>query len=88
MEKPYDTTCNNIEFLNRFSDEFYKEPHRGYGGSVSAVFEALRKEDLDDVFEPAKRQFDGQGSFGNGGAMRISPAALFYLKEGFDKLKV
>jgi len=34
-----------------------------------------------DPFQPAKQQFDGQGSYGNGGAMRICPAALFAFKD-------
>lgn len=55
---------------------------------MGAVFAALRKDDPDDVFEPARKQFDGQGSYGNGGAMRIAPAALGCLKHGFEKLKV
>ncbi|XP_046342813.2 ADP-ribosylhydrolase ARH3-like isoform X2 [Haliotis rufescens] len=75
------------DMAKRFTDEFHLEPNRGYGGSVGAVFAALRKDDPDDVFEPARKQFDGQGSYGNGGAMRIAPAALGCLKQGFENLK-
>jgi len=34
---------------------------------------------------PAKDLFDGQGSYGNGGAMRIAPVALFSYNN-YDKL--
>ncbi|XP_046552646.1 ADP-ribose glycohydrolase ARH3-like [Haliotis rubra] len=75
------------DMAKRFADEFRHEPDRGYGGSVGAVFIALRLNNPEDVFEPARKQFDGQGSFGNGGAMRIAPAALGCMKDGFEKLK-
>ena len=54
------------------------------------VFKLLSEADCLDTFGPAKRQFDGKGSYGNGGAMRISPAALFVNRKsyGFSKLKV
>lgn len=53
------------------------------------VFEALKDPDLIDVFKPASLQFGGSGSFGNGGAMRIAPAALFAFHENdLSKLKV
>ncbi|KAK2187384.1 hypothetical protein NP493_167g02000 [Ridgeia piscesae] len=65
------------DMASRFVSEFYKEPDRGYGGSIAAVFSKLEKSGCSDPFLPAKEQFDGQGSFGNGGAMRISPTALY-----------
>ena len=64
----------------RFWQEFDKQPKRGYGGSVVAVFKKL-KQNLDtnsDPFEPAAQQFDGNGSFGNGAAMRVHPIGLFF----------
>uniref|UniRef100_A0A0B7AEH0 ADP-ribosylhydrolase ARH3 n=1 Tax=Arion vulgaris TaxID=1028688 RepID=A0A0B7AEH0_9EUPU len=65
------------DMANRFSSEYFKEPDRGYGGSVVAVFEGLKDSKLADVYTPASMQFGGSGSFGNGGAMRIAPAALY-----------
>ena len=41
------------------------------------MFAKLRSRKFDDPFGPAKEQFNGQGSYGNGGAMRISPIALY-----------
>ena len=62
---------------SRFTDEYHKEPDRGYGFNVVTVFEGLRNPKLKDVYEPARVQFEGSGSYGNGGAMRIAPASLF-----------
>ena len=67
--------------------EFFLEPNRGYGNGVLTVFRELKKmfhkakegegpEEL-DVTGPAKKQFDFQGSLGNGGAMRVHPVALY-----------
>ena len=43
--------------------------------SVVTVFDKLRFEP-EDVFLPAREQHGGEGSYGNGSAMRISPIAL------------
>lgn len=59
----------------RFVQEYESEPWRGYGGSVCEVFRKLA-EDPEDVFAPAAEQFDGQGSYGNGAAMRVHPVGL------------
>ena len=51
------------------------------------VFESLLQQGFEqevDVLQPARLQFDGQGSYGNGGAMRIAPAALFACRKGYD----
>ncbi len=38
----------------------------------------LASPQLTDVFQPARAQFNGRGSFGNGGAMRAAPFALAF----------
>lgn len=48
--------------------------------SVVTVFDKLRH-DPEDVFLPAREQHGGEGSFGNGSAMRISPVALLCKSE-------
>ncbi|XP_019630152.1 PREDICTED: poly(ADP-ribose) glycohydrolase ARH3-like isoform X1 [Branchiostoma belcheri] len=65
------------DMATRFAKEYKREPGRGYGGSVITVFYRLLEEGLQDVFEPARQQFDGRGSYGNGGAMRVAPVALY-----------
>ncbi|KAK8769448.1 hypothetical protein V5799_014085, partial [Amblyomma americanum] len=64
----------------RFTEEFFgnKDLRSEYGPKVRAVFAALAKTKYEDVWAPAKEQFDGTGSFGNGAAMRVAPVALCY----------
>nr|XP_015910887.2 ADP-ribose glycohydrolase ARH3-like isoform X2 [Parasteatoda tepidariorum] len=69
-----------IDLAKRFVHEYFTDPQtpaRSYGGHVRNVFAALKKSNFQDVFQPAKKQFNGAGSFGNGAAMRIAPVALF-----------
>lgn len=53
-------------------------PGRGYGSGVIQVLKKLSSPHLSDVYQPAKDQFNGRGSFGNGGAMRAAPFALAF----------
>lgn len=64
----------------RFTEEFYgsDDLRSEYGPKVRAVFAALARTKCKDVWAPAKQQFDGTGSFGNGAAMRVAPVALCY----------
>ena len=59
-----------------------REPHRGYGAGAVRLFAELRRgrrwEDASAAL------FGGQGSFGNGGAMRIAPAALIRYRDPKD----
>ncbi len=59
------------------SEEFYKEPWRGYGPGPPTVFEMVRKKGISYV-DAAKMLYSGEGSFGNGAAMRIAPVGLFF----------
>ena len=65
-----------ISFSLRFVKEYFSDPRRGYGQVVN-VFHKLRAQNFGDPFGPAKEQFGGSGSYGNGGAMRVAPLALF-----------
>lgn len=60
-----------------FVREFLRDPHRGYGEAVVTVFRKLRQTRFLHPERPAAEQFGGTGSFGNGGAMRVAPVALF-----------
>lgn len=65
---------DGAHMASRFADNF--EVHRGYGPGAHALLLELRKgEPWDDV---ASRLFGGQGSFGNGGAMRVAPVGALY----------
>lgn len=61
-----------------FVKEYFSEPKRGYGQNVVEVFHKLRGNKFEDIYKPAQEQFSGMGSYGNGGAMRISPIALYF----------
>ena len=68
----------------RFAKRFDAEPWRGYGPG------ALRL--LAGIFEGAdwrlavESMFGGQGSFGNGSAMRIAPLAAYFADDGYAKV--
>lgn len=67
--------------LSRFVTDFFSHPGRGYGENVIDVFRKLRNSKFSDIWKPAREQFNGSGSLGNGGAMRISPVPLFYYSD-------
>ncbi len=50
-----------------------------YGASIGSLFGRMKAKRFSDPFEVSKSQFSGSGSFGNGGAMRITPVALYGL---------
>lgn len=56
---------------------YYENTHRGYGRAAAEVFHQLRKTNLKSPLQPARDLFNGIGSFGNGGAMRVAPVAIF-----------
>lgn len=64
--------------INRFAKEYSASPSRGYGSGVIQVLKKLAAPQLSDVYQPARDQFNGRGSFGNGGAMRAVPFALAF----------
>uniref|UniRef100_A0A336MAJ7 ADP-ribosylhydrolase ARH3 n=1 Tax=Culicoides sonorensis TaxID=179676 RepID=A0A336MAJ7_CULSO len=69
-----------------FTKEFFREPSRGYGTGIQTVFSKLKASKFQNWTQPAKEQYFGSGSYGNGGGMRVAPAALFY-HDNLEKLK-
>ncbi len=59
-----------------FRKNFEREPWRGYGPGPPAVFTLVRQGY--SYQEAAQSLFGGEGSFGNGSAMRITPIGLFF----------
>lgn len=55
------------------------EPERGYGAGTTRVFALW--EQGDSVEEAARRVFEGQGSVGNGAAMRVAPVAVRFVDD-------
>lgn len=68
---------DGVDLAKRFVREYFQDPRRGYGANVTSVFHKLKGSKFADPFGPAREQFDGLGSLGNGAAMRIAPVALF-----------
>ncbi|XP_058574063.1 ADP-ribosylhydrolase ARH3 isoform X2 [Neofelis nebulosa] len=69
---------DEVDMAHRFAQEYKKDPDRGYGAGVVTVFKKLLSPKCRDVFEPARAQFNGKGSYGNGGAMRVAGISLAY----------
>ncbi|NYH78596.1 poly(ADP-ribose) glycohydrolase ARH3 [Actinopolyspora biskrensis] len=57
-----------------FARAWRAEPGRGWGGSIGNVFRAVLAGS--EWSSAARSSFGGQGSYGNGAAMRVSPVAL------------
>ena len=70
------------------SDVYYEDPRRNYGQSVTLIFYKLKSREIVDVFAPAREQFNGEGSCGNGSSMRVAPAALIGLRDDKCLIKV
>jgi poly(ADP-ribose) glycohydrolase ARH3 len=66
---------------DRFRLAWNREPWRGYAGGPPMIFALVAKEGC-GYLEAARRvsmaAFDGQGSCGNGAAMRAAPVGLLY----------
>ena len=62
-----------------FARNFEQEPWRGYGSGPPRVFGLMRQGVPWD--QAARSLFDGTGSYGNGGAMRVAPVALFAFRD-------
>lgn len=66
---------------SRLLQRYRREPWRGYGGGAHRLFETIGG---GVPWREASRDlFGGEGSFGNGGAMRVAPVGA-YLAEDLD----
>lgn len=77
---------NGQHMAGRFVANHDAQPWRGYGAGPPIVFDALRRGAAWD--EPAAALFDGQGSFGNGAAMRAAPVGLFSSHDPADAARL
>jgi ADP-ribosylglycohydrolase len=71
--------CGAIDrdyLAQRFATNYQRNRRRGYGGMAHHILQALCKGG--DWREVAPAVFDGMGSYGNGGAMRVAPLGGFY----------
>jgi poly(ADP-ribose) glycohydrolase ARH3 len=60
-----------------FHRHFNQEPWRGYASGPPTIFQVVEKSGL-TYQEAARSLFGGQGSQGNGAAMRVAPLGLFF----------
>lgn len=60
-----------------FRDNYRREPWRGYASGPPTLFRLVERHGL-PYPEAARSLFDGQGSYGNGAAMRIAPLGLAF----------
>jgi poly(ADP-ribose) glycohydrolase ARH3 len=68
---------NEEEVGKIFQRNYGKEPWRDYSKSVPAIFATAKRHDM-PFSEAAARLHDGEGSFGNGAAMRIAPLGVLF----------
>lgn len=59
-----------------FAREYARDPRRGYGGTAHGILRAIGEGTSWQT--AAGRVFDGQGSCGNGGAMRAAPIGAYF----------
>jgi poly(ADP-ribose) glycohydrolase ARH3 len=60
-----------------FRANYQREPWRGYASGPPTVFALVERYGMPYV-EAARSLFGGEGSFGNGAAMRVAPVGLFF----------
>ncbi|MFP4345759.1 MAG: ADP-ribosylglycohydrolase family protein [Anaerolineales bacterium] len=60
-----------------FRANYVREPWRGYAMGPPSIFERVKREGV-SYTEAASALFGGEGSYGNGAAMRVAPAGLFF----------
>jgi len=61
----------------RFATQFAREPWRGYGPGPPRIFALVERTGM-SYPEAARQLYGGEGSFGNGAAMRIAPIGVAY----------
>jgi len=64
------------ELARRFAQRFSEEPNRGYGRGAFGLLEDFRRGVT--WRDAAPQLFDGQGSMGNGSAMRVGPIGAYF----------
>jgi len=64
------------ELANAFAQAYGREPHRGYGGMAHQILQEINRGTSWRL--AAGRAFEGQGSCGNGGAMRAAPLGAYF----------
>ncbi len=79
------SVCASLERHHGIEPEWLAEsfarhydPERGYGQAMNALLTRLDAIGAANWFEEAQELFDGEGSFGNGAAMRVAPVGAYF----------
>lgn len=76
-------TINQDALASIFAKNYALDWHRGYGGTAHSILRSIKEgQHWQDV---ASAAFDGMGSMGNGGAMRVAPIGA-YFADDLDKV--
>jgi ADP-ribosylglycohydrolase len=67
---------NQDELAKVFADRYVQNPHRGYGSGAHDILTAIHRGTAWRT--AAGAVFDGQGSMGNGAAMRVAPVGAWF----------
>ncbi len=73
-------TLDPDDLFQRFARRYQAEPNRGYGPGMILLFHQVRK---GMAWETAVRDLFGfgEGSFGNGAAMRVAPVGAYFAED-------
>lgn len=71
-------------FINKICLNHNKDVNRGYGATARKIIREISEGG--DWKQIANAAFDGQGSMGNGAAMRVNPIGAYYF-DNLDKVK-
>ena len=71
------------ELARVFARNYTLDWHRGYGGTAHSILRSI--EEGNNWRKVASEAFDGMGSMGNGGAMRVAPIGA-YFADDLDKV--
>jgi ADP-ribosylglycohydrolase len=77
-------TLDQDALARRFAARFVAEAWRGYGAGAFRMLGAVAGGA--DWRVAVENMFGGQGSFGNGSAMRIAPLAGYFADDGYEKV--
>ncbi len=69
-------TIDRDELATRFAQRYMADPMRGYGGTAHGILQAIAS-GVPWAFA-AGRVFGGEGSMGNGAAMRVAPVGAYF----------
>jgi ADP-ribosylglycohydrolase len=75
-ELELDGTIDQTRLVAKFCRNHNHDPNRGYGATARRI---LREIEAGETWETvSKNAFEGQGSMGNGAAMRVCPIGAYY----------